>query len=242
MLIFVRNKFDLDSIMLKKYIFLLSCLLFFSLGSGAQSVNDLLQRTSEFIAAGKYDQAVASFDQAVRVNADRSEMYYWTSVDKNGSACLQLAQVLASNYKKVHNFDKAYLFYKEILIKKPNEIPTLVECAEATLGRGKDDEAFQIYQHVLQLDIDNLQANIFMGNYYYFKGELEKRGLDADYKKISAPTRMDYARYRNALQKVFNEKYNRARQFLLNVVHQFPSTEASKTIAKIRLIEKEVNK
>ena len=37
------------------------------------------------------------------------------------------------------------------------------------------------------LDADNLQANIFLGNYYYLQAEKDKKKLEEDYKKITSP-------------------------------------------------------
>lgn len=61
---------------------------------------------------------------------------------------------------------------------------------------------WETYRKVLSLDADNLAANIFIGNYLYLKAEREKKQLEADYKKISAPTREQYARYRDGLSRV----------------------------------------
>ena len=37
------------------------------------------------------------------------------------------------------------------------------------------------------LDADNLQANIFLGNYYYLQAEKDKKKLEEDYKKDNFP-------------------------------------------------------
>jgi hypothetical protein len=42
-----------------------------------------------------------------------------------------------------------------------------------------------MYEKILQLDADNLAANIFLGNYYYLMAEQEKKKLETDYKKTS---------------------------------------------------------
>lgn len=108
--------------------------------------------------------------------------------------------------------------------------------------RGRESEALETYRKVLSLDADNLAANIFIGNYLYLKAEREKKQLEADYKKISAPTRMQYARYRDGLSRVMSTGYGKAREYLQKVISQFPSTEVQKTLERIKLIEKEVNR
>ena len=208
----------------------------------AQSVDEMLQKVSAAIEAGQNGQAVSYFRQTISLNIDRTEMYYWTNVDKNSEVSVKLANELAVAYKKNRNYDKAYLFYKELLQKAPNNVDYLESCAEMQVYRGQEKDALHMYEKILQLDADNLAANIFLGNYYYLMAEREKKQLEADYKKISSPTKMQYARYRDGLSKVFSTGYERARSSLLKVVLRFPSTEAQKTLDKILRIEKEVKR
>lgn len=208
----------------------------------AQTANDMLSKVSSAIKSGQQGQAVSYFRDAIELNADRSEMYYWTDVDKNSEICPKLAVELASAFKKNRNYDKAYLFYKELLQKSPDNVTYLIGCAEMEVGRGKEKEALNTYQRVLQLDADNLAANIYIGNYYYLIAERDKRQLESDYKKIAAPNRMQYARYRDGLNNVLANGYGKAKEYLQKVVRMFPSTEAKKTLDKILMIEKEVNR
>lgn len=208
----------------------------------AQSVDDMLHKVSTAINAGQQGQTVSYFRQAIELNIDRSEMYYWTSVDKNGEVGRKCANELAIAFKNRRNYDKAYLFYKELLQKVPNNIDYLEAYAEIQVLRGQEKEALRVYENILQLDADNLEANIFIGNYYYLMAEREKKQLETDFKKISSPTKMQYAHYRDGLSKLFANGYERARNSLQKVILRFPSTEARKTLDKIILIEKEVNR
>lgn len=208
----------------------------------AQSVDEMLQKVSVAIEAGQTGQAVSYFKQTISLNIDRTEMYYWTSVDKNSEICVKFANELAIAYKKKRNYDKAYLFYKELLQKDADNVGYLEACAEMQVYRGQEKDAQRMYEKILQLDADNLAANIFLGNYYYLMAEREKKQLDMDYKKISSPTKMQYARYRDGLSRVFATGYQKARSSLQKVIHRFPSTEAQKTLDKIMKVEKEVNR
>ena len=207
---------------------LFTFLISFPLTLSAQAAGDVLQKVSEAMAAEQWEQAVSLFRQAIQLNVDKSEMFYWTSVDKN------------SNVKNARNYDKAYLFCKELLQKFPNDVKWLLTCAETEVCRGKEEEALQTYQKVLSLDANNLDANIFVGNYYYLKAEQEKQQLMRDYKKINSPTRMQYARYKDGLSRLMTERYGKAKEYLQNVVRQFPSTEVMKTLEKIRKLEVEM--
>ncbi len=220
----------------------LFCLLSFPFMLSAQSADVLLQKVSVALSAGQEEQAVSLFTQAINANPDKSEMYYWTQVDKNSPVCVKLAQKLALYYKKSRNYDKAYLFYRELLQKNPNDVTFLAGYAETEVCRGREDDALEAYEKILQLDANNLAANIFIGNYLYLKAEQEKKQLDTDFKKLNAPTRMQYARYKDGLSRVLSNGYGKAKEYLQNVIQQFPSTEAQKTLNKIKLIEIEVNR
>ena len=145
-------------------IFLIS-LFSLPLALNAQSVDEMLQKVSAAIEAGQNGQAVSYFRQTIPLNIDRTEMYYWTNVDKNSEISSKLATELALAYKKKRNYDKAYLFYKELLQKDPNNVDCLETCAEMQVCRGQEKDALRMYEKILQLDADNLAANIFLGNF-----------------------------------------------------------------------------
>ncbi len=227
---------------MKTLTLLFTILLSFPFALTAQSVGDVLQTVAVAMSAGQTEKAVSLFQQAIQQNVDKAEMFYWTNVDKNSDICVKMADELASHYKRMRNYDKAYLFYKELLQRKPNDVGYLVSCAEMEVARGKEQEALRTYKKVMELNADNLAANIFIGNYLYLMAEQEKQQLERDYKKINAPTRMQHARYRDGLSRVLTTGYNQAKEYLQNVVRQFPSTEARKTLEKIQRIEKEINR
>ncbi len=208
----------------------------------AQDVNELLKKVSAAMEREQWPQAFSYFRQAMNLDVERSEMFYWTRVDKELEASEKMAFDLAAAYKNKRNYDKAYLFYKELLQHSPRNVDYLTACAEMEVYRGKEKEALRTYERALQLDPDNLAANIFIGNYYYLMAEKEKTKLDSEYRKIASPTRMQYARYRDGLHQVLTEGYAKAKGYLQKVLLHFPSTEARKTLDKILLIEKEVNK
>lgn len=206
----------------------------------AQSADVLLQKVSEALSDNKDDYAVSLFRQAADKADNQVEMYYWTRVEKESSVALRLARELATHYKDKRNYDKAYLFYKECLQYIPEDVTVLVPCAQMQLMRGEEKDAVKLYEKVLGLDADNLQANIFLGNYYYLQAERDKKKLEDDFRKISSPTRMQYARYRNGLSDVVSTSYDRAKQYLQKVLQLFPSTEAVKTLDKIKRLELEL--
>ncbi|MDO4165618.1 MAG: hypothetical protein Q4D56_14735 [Bacteroides sp.] len=225
---------------MKTFTLFLTYLFVTLLPASPQTAGTLLNKMSEALAAGQNDYAVSLFRQAAQSNADETEMYYWTEINKSGDLVPRLAQELAVYYKGVRNYDKAYLFYRELLQRRPDDVSALVSCAEVQLMRDKEKDAMKLYEKVLTLDNDNLQANIFLGNYYYLQAEKAKKKLDDDYKKLTSPTKMQYARYRNGLSDVYSNSYAKAKNYLQRVLQLFPSNEAGKTLEKIRKVEKEV--
>lgn len=135
--------------------------LLFPMSLSAQSVDVLLQKVSEALSAGKDDYAVSLFRQAAGAGTEQTEMYYWTNVEKNSAVAPRFVRELAAYYKDKRNYDKAYLFYKEWLQYNPEDVSGLVVCAEMQMMRGETKDALKLYEKVLTLDADNLQANIF---------------------------------------------------------------------------------
>lgn len=224
---------------MKTLTLLFSFFLLYPLSLGAQA-NSFLQKVSQAIAEGKNDYVVSLFRQAASAEIDQAEMYYWTRVNKSSVIAPRLAKELAVLYKEARNYDKAFLFCKEFLQYHPEDVSILVFCGEMQMMRGEEKEAVKLYEKVLSLDANNLQANIFLGNYYYLQAENDKRKIEEDYKKISNPTTMQNARYRNGLSDVFTNSYTKAKIYLQRVLQLFPSTEAVKTLEKIKKIEKDI--
>ena len=205
------------------------------------TIEECLQNVSASIKSSQPIQAVILFKKSIDVNIDRSEMYYWIEVDKNTFWANLFAKELAIAYKKKCLYDKAYLFYRELLLTDPNDLNNITSCAEMEVLRGHENEALKLYEKILSQNPDHLKANIYVGNYYYLQGEREKQRLEQDYKKLTSPTRMQYARFRDTFNQIFLSKYVKAREALQRVIRQFPSTEIKKTLDSIVVTEKEAN-
>ena len=222
-------------------LFLLYCCLL-PLAAGAQTAEALLQKVPEAIASGQMGYAESLFRQACHANTSQAEMFYWTSVDKSSELAVRFAASLAECFKDAANYDKAYLFYKEQLAHKPDDVTLLVACGDVEVRRGKLADALETYEKVIGLDPDNLQACIFLGNYYYLKAENARKKLDADYRRIPSPTRMQYARYRNRLSNIFRNTYSKARDCLRKAARQMPSDGTQHTLDLIEQIRKEAER
>lgn len=123
----------------------LSLLFSFPFVLSAQMVGETLQKVSAALDNRQWDQAVTLFRQAVNTNVEKAEMFYWTSVDKSLEVSSRIGRELAAYYKKSRSYDKAYLFYKELLQKSPNDVNCLVSCAEMEVCRGRESEALETF-------------------------------------------------------------------------------------------------
>ncbi len=151
-------------------LFLLYCCLL-PLAAGAQTAEALLQKVSEAIASGQTGYAESPVPSGLSceylsggdVLLDQRGQVLGTGGPFSAS--------LAECFKDAANYDKAYLFYKEQLAHKPDDVTLLVACGDVEVRRGKLADALETYEKVIGIDPDNLQACIFLGNYYYLKAE-----------------------------------------------------------------------
>ena len=67
----------------------------------AQSVDEMLQKVSAAIEARQQGQAMSYFRQTISLNIDRTEMYYWTNIDKSSEISVKLANELAIAFRKI---------------------------------------------------------------------------------------------------------------------------------------------
>nr|WP_320036651.1 tetratricopeptide repeat protein [uncultured Bacteroides sp.] len=221
---------------------LISFFLLFSKSLSAQTVEQIMPNISHALAEQHWNEASNLFHIAVDKDLYKSEKFFLDSISLNCPARAEMLYQLGFYCKHTRNYEKAYVYYKELLQLKPNDVSYLVPCAELEVVLGKEDDALKSYEKILALDNNNLAANIYIGNYYFFTADKEKRTLDKEFKKVETPTRMQYANYRNELARLVTTEYEKAKAHLEKVISQFPSSEAKKTLDKIHSVELESNK
>jgi len=218
---------------------LISFFLFLSVSLSAQTAEQILPNVSKALSEQHWDEASNLFRLAVDKDLYRSEKFFQTEIAADCPARTEMIHQLGFYCKSSRNYEKAYVYYKELTRVKPNETIYLASYAELEVILGKENDALETYEKILSIDNNNLPANIFIGNYYYFNADKEKKQLDKEFKKINAPTRMQYANYRNALSSLVANDYEKAKTYLEKVISQFPSVEAKKTLGKIHAVEEE---
>lgn len=104
--------------------------------------------------------------------------------------------------------------------------------AERCLLNGNDSEAAFNYEQALGIDPENLSANIFLGNYYYVRAEINRKEIDSSFNKQKKHTQAEREEYFNALSELV-PTYDKAKKYLEKVLSRFPSSEVKKTLAHI---------
>jgi len=203
---------------------------------------NLYDKLSSAIQDKRWGDFEVLFEDAVKNDIEKSESFFWIQLPEKDISCFLMAWKIGLHHKENRNHDKAFLFFNELYRLDSNNIDIICINAENFVLRGKEKEALALYEKALAIDEDNVAANIFIGNYYYLKTEREKQKLDKDYRKIQSPTKMQYASYRQGLEKLVGNGYAKAKVHLKRVVPQFSSSEIKKTLDKISMVERESNK
>lgn len=206
----------------------------------AQTASNLLIKVSDFLIQQKWNEAIVTFRQAIIQDVSMADTYYHKNVDSKCEAASPMAKELADYYKDTRNYEQAYTYYKELLQTKPNDTTLLSACAESAFGKGKEEEAVNYYKKILSINPNNLQGNIFVGSYYFMSAEEDKKQLDKVFHKITTPTSMQKAHYKDQLKELLTSKYFKAKVYLLKVVKLFPSTEAKRMLDIIAIRHKDV--
>lgn len=189
-----------------------------------------------------WEEAENGYRTLVKEHIEDAELFFWQNAKEDNPYREKMASILGEYYRNARNYGKAYMFYDELLKLQPKNIDYLIASAEIKAYMGKEEDAIELYERVLSLDRDNLPANIFIGNYYFFHAEKEFATLKSEFAKFRAPTRMQYARYREDMNLLIQSDYAKAKGYLQRVVTLFPSLEVKKILNKIRAIELENEK
>ncbi len=213
-----------------------------SMSLKAQTAEQIIPNISNALAQQHWEEASNLFRLAVDKDLFKAEKFFQEEISPDCPARTEMIHQLGFYCKGSRNYEKAYDYYKELVELRPREVIYLISLADLEVILGKENDALKTYDKILSIDSNNLAANIFIGNYYFFIADKEKRTLDSEFKKMQSPTRMQYANYRNELARLVTTEFEKAKTFLEKVVRQFPSVEAKNTLDKIHAVELESKK
>lgn len=198
---------------------------------------EILSQVSIAIDNMQWRLVESLYIEALKENSSSAEHFFWTKVPGKGAECVVMGWVLGDHHKKNKEYEKAHLFFTEVLKLMPDDLDAICANAEIAVFRERPEEALELYRGVLEKHPDHLAANIFTGNYHFLKAEKKRVVIEREFKQLKSPTRMEYAHYRQNMDMLLNEEYAKAKHHLEKVVANFSSLEAKRTLEKIRVIE-----
>lgn len=209
----------------------------------AQTLNtdSLMNQMMIRLEQEKWEDVISCFQQFAEQNPESAEVFYWVKAyDKTAlsdTLILGLAKsyYAKGNHKKALELSKSY--YKN---SKDLTVHKLLDLAELLTDLGEIRFTQSVYSQVIQLDPNNLNANLFLGNYLYLRAERERKRVCSSYERTNKPTRMQYAEYREKLKELYNASYLEAREYLQKAYQKLASAELKATISHIDEIKKDM--
>lgn len=188
-----------------------------------------------------WDKVMVLFTDFAKKDTENAEVFYWLRASDNEILRPKVLLVLAKCYSEQQNASKAVVMYRELVMKCDPTTSILLDAARDVINLGDVRVTQLIYEKVLQKEPTNVVANMFLGNFFYLKGEKEFSRLDYHYSQKKKHTRMEYAEYRKQQQAIFETYYDKAKSHLLIVmsVKKF-SDEIENTLTKINQLEEKL--
>ena len=141
----------------------------------------------------------------------------------------RINQYLSRYYQFRHQYTKQIDVLHEMIDLSPRNIPLIKEIAFAFYNNGDSENALAHFEEALIYAPDDLEANLFMGSYYYIKGKEKMTKLYEAYQNIPTPTRMQFAQYRRDREEVKDHELALASKYM-NQANQVKSTKAIRDI------------
>lgn len=107
---------------------------------------------------------------------------------------------------------------------------------------GESEKALSLYRHILQKDPSDLDALVFIGNYYYLRGKRLLAEMDKEYNEQPAGSRREYAVYRNQVQEVLDNEISHAIDMLERAYIIRQNTTIAHTLYEMYVLKSDVTK
>ena len=186
----------------------------------------------------EWDNVTLLFEEFSMKDPENAEVFYWVRASEVEEISKKLLLTLATNNYKLARMDKALELFRHYCDKEDCSAEELLAIADILIDLGDVRLTRNLYTKVVVLEPNNLQANIFLGNYIYLQAERERKRLDSAYSKIVKPTRMNYAKYRTEMEELFDLFYTKSKHHLEVASKQIKSEEITKTLQHIASLEK----
>lgn len=227
---------------MRKYLFLLAIAMMIFTYLPAQTSQMLLKRLAEIVKQNNSDEALHLFRQLKAASLEQAMAFCLQQAQTGGNLQRALETEVIDTYKLRCDYADAYAFCRKLLDNRPNDIELICDCAELQFLGGHNLEAVALYERVVNMDETHIEANIFLGGYHFLQGEKARRNLAADYLKLTSPTRMQQAAYRNEYILILSTSYTKAKFYLRQALRTSSSVEVMKILEKIEAAEKKIRK
>lgn len=107
---------------------------------------------------------------------------------------------------------------------------------------GESEKALSLYRHILQKDPSDLDALVFIGNYYYLRGKRLLAEMDKEYNEQPAGSRREYAVYSNQVQEVLDNEISHAIDMLERAYIIRQNTTIAHTLYEMYVLKSDVTK
>jgi len=112
--------------------------------------------------------------------------------------------------------------------------------AKRLLEQDHPAEAALIFEKILETDAQNYESLAFLGNYNYLLGKQMIDKVEADYKIISQPNRMQTAYYQDQLKHIYDLYYEKADDYLIKAIHVRENDHLNKLEQSIQTFKKKI--
>ena len=199
--------------------------------------NDLAKNLFQnAINRGFADEKVFEFLSVICIN-DKDyqcqEESYLKAIELFPDLELKYKSKLCNTYYYSKDYEKLLPLAEEVLSKEPSDTKLRQFYAIALQRMKKNTEALAAFEKLLEYEPDNLNANIFLGNYYYQvgKGQIDK--ATKEYEKIQNPSRMEWTANNKKTDAIVEKYYTKAIPYLEKAYSQNPDENLKKMLFAI---------
>ena len=226
---------------MKKILFALFVLSTFVATAQTQVSDSLITKLMIDLENEKWEEVTVCFHKFANENPENAEVFYWVKASDKPALSDTLLLGLAKIYYEKGNQTKSIELCKAYIKKdKEFKVDELLTLAQLLTNLGEVRLTQNLYLSVIEKDPNNLNANLFLGNFLYLRAERERKRIHFAFKQKVKPTRMEYAEYRDKIKALYNSSYVKAQQYLQVAYKKVNSAELKVTLDHIEEIKKEV--
>lgn len=121
---------------------------------------------------------------------------------------------LAYTYYNSKQYAKLESLTTQLLLLRPDDTKMMQFKATSFQGQKKMKEAKAAFEKLIEINPENLSANIFLGNYAYQVGKMQIDKETKKYEAIPKPTRAQYSQFQKKIKITIGNAYGKAIPYL----------------------------